>query len=120
MVIEMKTERELFEDWAKERGLTRTRCEDTGVYFNQKTLYAWEAWQASASRQGYKLVPLEMHWHKADDLASIEWDKNKSLFCSTNRDMTAMQVEEFRLRWCKSKAHQIMNDYKAMIGAADE
>ena len=40
----MKTERELFEECAKERGLTRTRCEDTGVYFNQKTLYAWEAW----------------------------------------------------------------------------
>lgn len=53
----MKTERELFEEWAKERGLTRTRCEDTGVYFNQKTLYAWEAWQASAQREGYKLVP---------------------------------------------------------------
>ena len=54
----MKTERELFEEWAKERGLTRTRCEDTGVYFNQKTLYAWEAWQARVP-EGYVVVPKE-------------------------------------------------------------
>ena len=54
----MKTERELFEEWAKERGLTRTRCEDTGVYFNQKTLYAWEAWQARVP-EGYVVVPVD-------------------------------------------------------------
>lgn len=73
----MKTERELFEDWAKERGLTRTRCEDTGVYFNQKTLYAWEAWQASASREGYKLMPLnptkEMYHAGTHELTQIDF-----------------------------------------------
>lgn len=64
---------------------------------------------------GFVLVPRDMHWHKADDLASSEWDKHKHLFSSQNRDLNAIQVEEFRLRWCKNKAQQIISDYKAMI-----
>lgn len=130
----MKTERELFEELQNKSVLKQlafieslnmylTRDEysddDLTIQYCLEINHGWKMWCASASREGYKLVPVEMHWHKADDLASIEWDKNKSLFCSDNRDMTALQVEEFRLRWCKNKAHQIMNDYKAMIGESE-
>lgn len=68
----------------------------------------------------YVLVPKEMHWAKADDLASAEWNKNKKLFLSENRDMTAIQVEEFRLRWCRNKAHQFMDQYKTLIATANQ
>ena len=111
-------DRDQFKEWAKDRGLdiSEYKVTDFMAFHDMNTEMRWSTWCASAQREGYKLVPVEMHWHKADDLASAEWDKHKSLFCSANRDMTALQVEEFRLRWCKNKAHQIMNDYKAMIG----
>lgn len=85
----------------------------------------WVMWlrarrdQAQSVPEGFVLIPKEMNWINADILASAEWDKNKSLFCSENRDMTATQVEEFRLRWCKNKAYQIMSEYKAMIEAQE-
>ena len=123
----MKTERELFESKFKKSHWVEYD-EKRNKYFcpyvadSEANNYdsMWKVWQASAQREGYKLVPVEMHRHKADDLASVEWDKHKDLFLSDNRDFTALQVEEFRLRWCRNKAHQIMNDYKAMMGAADE
>lgn len=124
----MKTERELYQEHYKnsrdykfyvKHEITEKQIFDfkSGRYSVDCVNDGWKIWQASANREGYKLVPTEMHWHKADDLASAEWDKSKALFCSVNRDMTTIQVEEFRLRWCKNKAHQIMNDYKTMIGA---
>ena len=113
----MKTERELFREWYENAYHEIINIFPSGQYASLRQQHSWDAWTASIQREGCKLVPLEMHWHKADDLASAEWDKSKALFCSVNRDMTAMQVEEFRLRWCKNKAHQIMNDYKTMIGA---
>ena len=122
----MKTERELFLYELEGHGyeFKNKTClhgmGDVGGIFDDDQLnMVWEMWCASAQREGYKLVPLEMHWHKADDLASAEWDKNKALFCSVNRDMTAIQVEDFRLRWCKIKANKIMSEYKAIIGAAE-
>lgn len=116
----MKNERDLFQAWYEDAYHEISQMLPSGQYASLRQQHSWGAWQASAQREGYKLVPLEMYWHKADDLASAEWERHKALFCSDNRDMTAFQVEEFRLRWCKNKAHQIMNDYKAMIGAADE
>ena len=108
------SERKLFNEWIK-------YYEKHDVAIDQlQRAFMWQAWQASANRDGYKLVPVEMPWQKADELASKEWDKNKSMFCVDNRDMSALQVEEFRLRWCKNKAYQIMSDYKAMIGACDD
>ena len=121
----MNSERKAFEEWyLKEFGDNYTcpiaQLDKRGEeYIDFHTNDTWLAWKASAQRQGYKLVPVEMSWQKADELASKEWDKNKSMFCADNRDMSALQVEEFRLRWCKNKAHQIMSDYKSMIGAVD-
>ena len=78
-----------------------------------------EVKEAQAVPEGYVLVPREMQWHKADDLACLEWGRHVGLFYSENRDMSALQVEEFRLRWCKNKANKIMSDYKAMIEAQE-
>ncbi|PJI34032.1 hypothetical protein [Acinetobacter pseudolwoffii] len=89
---------------------------------NEKEWNLWlEAWQAKAQAvpEGFVLVKREMQWHKADDLACLEWGRHVGLFCSENRDMSALQVEEFRLRWCKNKANKIMSDYKAMIEAQE-
>ncbi|MGO1062546.1 hypothetical protein [Acinetobacter lwoffii] len=85
-------------------------------------LFSWSAWKeakAQAVPEGFVLIPKEMNWINADILACAEWDKNKSLFCSENRDMTATQVEEVRLRWCKNKAHKIMSEYKILIEAQE-
>lgn len=121
----MNSERKAFLDWLNSKysefnTFDITFNEAENCFNHMPTEARWEAWQASTQRQGYKLVPMEMSWQKADDLASKEWDKNKTMFCNENRDMTALQVEEFRLRWCKNKAHQIMRKYKAMIGAVDD
>ena len=82
----------------------------------------WELWQAAtalAVPEGFVLVDKELSWVKADHLACAEWEKNKALFCTENRDITALQIEEYRLRWCKNKAHKIMSEYKAMIEAQE-
>ena len=55
----MKTERELFEKWCFDSGLVTNK-----MFFElggqcDEVSSAWESWQASASRKGYKLVPIE-------------------------------------------------------------
>lgn len=76
--------------------------------------------KAQAVPEGFVLVEKELSWVKADHLACAEWEKNKALFCTENRDITALQIEEYRLRWCKNKAHKIMSEYKAMIEAQEQ
>ncbi|WP_287166638.1 hypothetical protein [Acinetobacter sp.] len=78
-----------------------------------------QAATAQAVPEGFVLVEKELSWVKADHLACAEWEKNKALFCTENRDITALQIEEYRLRWCKNKAHKIMSEYKAMIEAQE-
>ena len=49
----MKTERGLFEEWLK-------YYEKHDVVIDQlQRAFMWQAWQASAQRQDYKLVPVE-------------------------------------------------------------
>ena len=69
----MKTERELFEEWAKEQDLNLTIVDFSGCvnlidkngnqrewcYGDFDTDIAWEAWQACAQREGYKFVPVD-------------------------------------------------------------
>lgn len=100
----------------------QTQCYENDIGEDTESInMAWMAWQAKtqAVPEGFVLVKREMQWHKADDLACLEWGRHVGLFCSENRDMSALQVEEFRLRWCKNKANKIMSDYKAMIEAQE-
>lgn len=53
-MTKIQKEREAFEAWLKslnENGRTT-------YFLGQESTVAWEAWQASANRQGYKLVPV--------------------------------------------------------------
>ena len=92
---------------------------DTALAFNLFKK-GWQAAAAQAVPEGFVLVEKELSWVKADNLACAEWEKNKALFCTENRDITALQIEEYRLRWCKNKAHKIMSEYKAMIEAQEQ
>lgn len=54
-MTKIQKEREAFEAWLKslnENGRTT-------YFLGQESTVAWEAWQASANREGYKLVPVE-------------------------------------------------------------
>lgn len=72
----MKSERDVFEKWyfdkhyagttacwlkvfSKFENLKGSEKSYNGKYINDRVLLAYEAWQASASREGYKLAPLE-------------------------------------------------------------
>lgn len=72
----MKDNREMFEKWyfdkhyagttacwikvfAKFENLKVSEKSYNGKYINDRVLLAYEAWTASAQREGYKLVPVE-------------------------------------------------------------
>ena len=82
--IKMKTERELFEvEMEKLIGkvLSIKYSEEEGGYVAHKLMisdestkmivnvfnFSWAIWQASASREGYKLVPVDTHYRLDDD-----------------------------------------------------
>lgn len=75
----MKIERELFEAAIKKLGkidsYTFDKHED-GSYKFDMIHFGWEIWQASANRQGYKLVPVEpteeMYLAGTQELLSID------------------------------------------------
>ena len=96
----MNSERELFEEWfcdnhtgLKPSELIKFRL-DNGYSFKDsiKIDCMWEAWQASAQRQGYKLVPVE---------PENEAIKKVSVSHNVSEDY-------------------IISIYKAMIGEVDE
>lgn len=57
----MNSERELFEEWASsETGWDLYWSDHINQYMDHQTNGAWLSWQASAQRQGYKLVPVDV------------------------------------------------------------
>lgn len=67
----MKTERELFNEWLK-------YYEKHDVVIDQlQRAFMWQAWQASAQRQGYKLVLLD-HMSVIRDALVIACDSGKN------------------------------------------
>lgn len=64
---------------------------------------AWDAWQASANRQGYKLVPIEPTQEMLDKFPEVVYQDTYAGECS-------LWVDNETLRF----------GYKAMIGACDE
>lgn len=57
--MSIEEERKAFEDWAsKETGWDLYWSENINQYMDHQTNAAWLAWQASANREGYKLVPV--------------------------------------------------------------
>ena len=104
----MKTERELFEEWYKsEYPLDYEHYvneQDIGL-FTKLYLRCFASWQASAQREGYKLVPVEL----VDEIEDKIWDNLSANHTITNQEGDGfIPVEDIDLGGI----------YKAMIGAA--
>jgi hypothetical protein len=90
----MKTERELFEEWAsKETRWDLYWSENINQYMDHQTNAAWLAWQASANRQGCKLVPIK---------------------CTNNMAHAAKEIDG------RLSAFKYGDVWEAMIGACDD
>lgn len=95
---------------------------EDGEYVSSKAQMGWQMWQAAAQAvpEGFVLVPKELSDEKADIQASLSWSCHLGLFKSQNRDMSATEIEEFRLKWCRNKARDLQEEYKAMIEAQEQ
>lgn len=96
----MKTERELFEEAFKKvnSGVSfwlNTWSDDDNDYGHLTASWGWHMWQASAQREGYKLVPVE----PSEKALNAMWD-------ALNGNAESMDCIE--------------RSYKAMIGACDD
>lgn len=67
--------------------------------------------------KGFVLVPGTLSDEMADELATNEFNSFKTIFDSEHRDSSAVQKEEIRLRWCRTKARTLQEDYKKLIDA---
>lgn len=59
--MSIEKERKAFEEWAYSNKWNINRFRDMGIdkYVDDFVDAAWHGWQASANRQGYKLIPIE-------------------------------------------------------------
>lgn len=89
----MKTERELFREWYENAYHEIINILPSGQYASLRQQHSWDAWQASAQREGYKLVPV----NPTDEMIS------------TYRDKSIAPISTLSVI-----------GYKAMIGVADE
>lgn len=96
-------ERKAFEEWAAFNGMGLYIFQSLGKYANGDTEAAWQAWLASANREGYKLVPLQP---TTKIMVAIERKVEEQL------EASAIDADPFRLDG--------ENIYKAMIGACDD
>lgn len=78
--------------------------------------------KAQAVPEGYVVFPVEMSRQKADEIASDHWNKYEysHVIQQQGQNATGTSIELARLEWCRNKAHQIMNEYKAMIEAQEQ
>lgn len=74
--LKMKTEREMFEAWCHidDEFCTHRYTDNCQEYSDDYTQSAWLAWQASAQREGYKLVPVETLEESLDWASVAKWD----------------------------------------------
>ena len=102
----MKTERELFEAWVKkEHTHIFNGAEQGDNRFKMDIDFMYMAWQASAQREGYKLVPVEL----VDEIEDKIWDNLSANHTITNQEGDGfIPIEDIDLGGI----------YKAMIGAA--
>ena len=104
----MKTERELFWKWAQEENPLLVEEAETGSQFHKDMLdHMFMGWVASASREGYKLVPLEL----VDEIEDKIWDNLSANHTITNQEGDGfIPVEDIDLGGI----------YKAMIEAVEK
>lgn len=75
------SEREAFEEWvSKETKWDLYWSKNINQYMDHQTNAAWLSWQASANREGYKLVPVEPTEEMIDagvDESDVDWKRLK-------------------------------------------
>ncbi|MGS0705231.1 hypothetical protein ACVBEE_01515 [Acinetobacter sp. ANC 3781] len=76
--------------------------------------------KAQAVPEGFVLVPKLLSDELADELAIDAFNNIQSMFDYEHRGSTATHREEIRLRWCKNKARDFQENYKAMIEAQEQ
>lgn len=93
---------------------------ESNYYTTDEINKAWHAWLKVKSEvipEGFVLMPKEMSWQKADEIAMDHWNRyqysNEVQY--QGQIASSSSIELARLRWCKNKAHQIMKDYRVMI-----
>ena len=96
-------EREAFEKWYSSMWVERLDRDKYGHYKSVKVRSSWFAWQASANREGHKLVPVEPTQSMIDKFPEVFYQDTYAGECSL---------------WVDDET--ICNGYKAMIGAVNE
>ena len=97
-------ERKAFEGWAYSNKWNICRYPKSdyhmkeGQYCDEFVNGAWHGWQASANREGYKLVPVE----------------------PTDIEIESIKEKHWGMRGCQLCKSDYIDLYKAMIGACDE
>lgn len=90
----------------------------TAQYLNG-AWYAWQAAKAQAVPEGFVLVPKLLSDELADELAGDAFNNIQSLLDYEHRGSTAIEREEFRLKWCRIKAKEYQHHYKTLIKAQE-
>ena len=73
--MNLDNERKAFEDWAKKETCWDLYwSENINQYMDHQTNGAWLSWQASANREGYKLVPVETLEESLSWASIAKWD----------------------------------------------
>ena len=103
--MNIEEQRKAFEAWFESRYDANFMqfALDLDLYVDKHTQTCWEAWQASANRKGYKLVPLQP---SNETIVAIERKVEEQL------EASAIDADPFRLDG--------ENIYKAMIGDCDD
>ena len=97
--MNIEEQRESFEAWFESRYDAHFMqfALDLDLYVDKHTQTCWEAWLASANREGHKLVPLE----------------------PTDIEIESIKEKHWSMRGCQLCKSDYIDLYKAMIGACD-
>ena len=134
-VMNIDNERKAFEAWFESRYDANFMqfALDLDMYVDKHTQKSWEAWQASANRQCYKLVPLEPTYemwsglsrHLGRYMQSHDRYCPKTLkkyfdrFIGEPPEWLTKEVKDWDSEHAFATADLPVFIYKAMIGACD-
>ena len=128
-------QREAFEAWFESRYDAHFMqfALDLDLYVDKHTQTCWEAWRASANRQGYKLVPLEPTYEMWSELSRHlgRYMQSHDRYCPKTLkkyfdrfigeppEWLTKEVKDWDSEHAFATADLPVFIYKAMIGACD-
>lgn len=109
---------EQFNIWADSEGFDIRMSGETD-HSDKETHCAFLGWMAVLKKlEGCVVVPVELSDEAADCLVSKLFEGFKDIFYSEHRDLSATEREKLRLRWSRTKAKTLQQDYKLLVEAA--